>query len=111
MKHLLFSYGTLQSEDVQLDNYGRRLKGEKDRLYRYRISMIEIRDEKVLASSKQQFHPIAEPTGNVQDFIAGTVFEITEVELQRSDEYEVNDYKRVKEELASGKEAWVYIKA
>jgi len=30
--HLLFSYGTLQLEKVQLENYGRLLKGERDKL-------------------------------------------------------------------------------
>jgi len=35
--HLLFSYGTLQLENVQLENYGRTLRGERDRLIGYKI--------------------------------------------------------------------------
>lgn len=111
MNHLLFSYGTLQSERVQLDNYGRKLEGHKDQLPGYRLEQVEIKDERVLSSSGEKFHPIAVPSNNDANFIEGTVFEITEAELQQSDAYEVDDYKRVKVKLSSGKEAWVYIKA
>ena len=38
----LFSYGTLQSEAVQLATFGRRLEGKADRLIGYRVSMIPI---------------------------------------------------------------------
>ncbi len=45
------------------------------------------------------------------DNIKGTVFEITEEELQLADKYEPANYKRVKAVLESGKEAWIYIAA
>jgi hypothetical protein len=35
--HLLFSYGTLKLEKVQLENYGRILTGTPDRLNGYKI--------------------------------------------------------------------------
>ncbi len=33
----LFSYGTLQSESVQLETFGRKLEGEPDTLPGYRL--------------------------------------------------------------------------
>ncbi|WP_195715212.1 hypothetical protein [Ancylomarina sp. 16SWW S1-10-2] len=41
-KHLLFSYGTLQLEKVQIENYGHLLKGEKDSLLNYKLDKLEI---------------------------------------------------------------------
>ena len=38
----------------------------------------------------------------------GMVFDLTETELHKADEYEVDDYVRVKIQLTSGIEAWVY---
>ena len=109
MKHNLFSYGTLQLEKVQLESFGRRLKGDKDVLHGYKLSYVEIKDESVLSKSEQKYHPIAIKTNNAKDTIEGTVFEITELELHQADNYEVDDYMRVKETLKSGKEAWVYV--
>ena len=39
------------------------------------------------------------------------VFEITDDELARADEYEVREYSRITVELASGRQAWVYVDA
>jgi hypothetical protein len=44
----LFSYGTLQKEQVQLETFGRILQGEKDTLLGYQLDMIEITDPEVL---------------------------------------------------------------
>ena len=38
---LLFSYGTLQQENVQLANFGRRLTGVSDTLVNYKIGKIK----------------------------------------------------------------------
>ncbi len=108
---LLFSYGTLQKEKVQLDSFGRLLHGEKDTLPGYRIEMLRITDEAVLASSQQAYHPIAISSEDPYDSLQGMVFEITEEELLAADRYEVSDYTRVAVTLASGKEAWVYVQA
>lgn len=106
---LLFSYGTLQLEKVQLSSFGRLLNGQQDALTGYKLSQVEITDEAVLAQSEQRFHPVAIPSGNIDDKVSGVVFEITYDELLRADEYEVDDYARVLATLASGKKAWVYI--
>ena len=62
MTHLLFSYGTLQFEKVQLESFGRILKGSKDSLPGYKLENLKITDKDVLSKSAQQYHPIAIPT-------------------------------------------------
>ena len=105
----LFSYGTLQQENVQLENYGRILEGSDDILEKYCLQQIEINNESVLRTSKKQFHPIIYFSGNKKDEISGKVFKITLDEIIRTDDYELNDYKRVKVNLKSGIKSWVYI--
>ena len=108
---LLFSYGTLQQESVQLSTFGRPLGGEHDAMIGYRLDMVEITDPEVLRASGQKFHPIVSPTGMPADEVAGQVFRITPAELAAADDYEVSDYKRVLAPLKSGKKAWVYVRA
>mgnify|MGYP001110795590 CR=1 FL=1 len=110
MTELLFSYGTLQQEGVQVAQFGRRLTGTPDALVGFRQAMVEITDPDVLAKSAKRFHPIVMP-GGANDRVAGTVFEITAEELAAADSYEVADYRRVAAALASGRTAWVYVKA
>lgn len=109
MKHLLFSYGTLQLEKVQLENYGRLLHGAHDRIIGYKLDRIRITDKEVLRKSNQEFHPIAIRTDYLEDTVEGMVFEITDEELQKSDDYEVADYKRVLATCESGKQVWAYV--
>ena len=110
MTQLLFSYGTLQLEKVQKDTYGRLLNGIPDILEGYKIEQLEITDKDVLSKSRQKYHPIAVKTGNKNDRIKGVIFEITDEELQQTDEYEVSDYQRISETFKSGRNAWVYVK-
>lgn len=111
MTENLFSYGTLQQENVQQDTFGRLLAGHQTILAGYKLSWVEITDEKVLASSGVNQHPIISFTGDTNDAIEGTVFKITADELKQADEYEVDDYKRISVKLQSGENAWVYINA
>ena len=108
---LLFSYDTLQNVEVQLETFRRELVGHDDALLGYQLEMVEIKDEAVVALSGETHHPIAiETYGNI-DEIPGMVFEISADELNHSDQYEVNDYKRIFGNLKSGKKAWVYVSA
>ena len=107
---LLFSYGTLQQENVQLSSFGRRLQGSPDSMPGWRRGEIEITDLEVIRASGKRFHPIVEPSGDAADQVAGTVFRITEAELAAADAYEVSDYKRIQVRLTSGLEAWVYVR-
>ena len=75
---LLFSYGTLQQDDVQLATFGRLLYGQHDELPRFEPSVVRIED----------------------------------AELAAADRYErLAAYTRVNAVLASGKSAWVYVRA
>src|SRR3984957_20512710 len=107
----LFSYGTLQQEDVQRATFGRRLSGVSDALVGYRQFMVAIQDPEVVRTSGKTHHPIVAFTGKREDCAPGTVFEITDAELAHADAYEVAAYVRVKAPLASGLEAWVYVDA
>jgi len=106
---LLFSYGTLQTEPVQLDTFGRRLDGNPDQLPGYTLTMIRIQKPEVAALIGATHTRNAHRTAIESDVIEGTVFRVTREELERSDEYEkLADYERVRVELKSGLEAWVY---
>jgi gamma-glutamylcyclotransferase (GGCT)/AIG2-like uncharacterized protein YtfP len=107
----LFSYGTLQQENVQLKTFGRRLQGEPDELPGVRLDLLKIEDPEVVATSGKTHHPILRFDGNPANRIAGTVFQVSESELADADRYEVAAYRRVEVALASGKRASVYVDA
>lgn len=108
---LLFSYGTLQLESVQLASFGRLLAGNRDAMPGFKKTFVEITDPDVLAKSGERFHPIVVPTDDLDEKVDGMVFEMTAAELAAADRYEVSDYKRVEVVLCSGLKAWVYVKA
>jgi gamma-glutamylcyclotransferase (GGCT)/AIG2-like uncharacterized protein YtfP len=108
---LLFSYGTLQQPNVQLTTFGRLLTGRPDSIIGYTQSMLAIDDAEVVKTSGQTHHPIVQYTGSHDSQVLGTVFEITQAELEQADRYEVGAYKRVAARLASGESAWVYVDA
>jgi gamma-glutamylcyclotransferase (GGCT)/AIG2-like uncharacterized protein YtfP len=108
---LLFSYGTLQQENVQIANFGRKLVGTKDSLPLYSLEQLRITDQRVLRESGKEFHPILQYTGKPSDEVVGTVFELTADEIARADDYEVDDYQRVKAKLKSGRSCWIYAAA
>jgi hypothetical protein len=107
---LLFSYGTLQQEDVQLSTFGRRLAGQRDELPKFEPSFVTIDDPHVVATTGKTHHANAAFNGNGDSRVSGIVFEITDAELASVDEYEVAFlYTRVAAMLASGRQAWVYV--
>ena len=108
---LLFSYGTLQQENVQLATFGRRLHGHADQLVGFEQSLVEIEDPEVVATSGKTHHPIVKYSGSSDSRVEGTAFEITDAELEQADRYEVAAYSRVTATLASGRQAWVYVDA
>jgi gamma-glutamylcyclotransferase (GGCT)/AIG2-like uncharacterized protein YtfP len=106
----LFSYGTLQTEAVQLATFGRKLVGEPDTLLGYRQTLLMIQDPSIVATSGAKYHLNVQFTGRDSDFVVGTIFKVTKKELERADIYEVAaDYKRVSVQLKSGTRAWVYV--
>ena len=106
---LLFAYGTLQTEPVQLATFGRTLDGTPDTLNRYRLQTIRIEDEDFVAASGTADHRNLEFTGNPSHVVQVTVFKLTPPELELSDAYEPSGYKRVLVQTKSGLNAWVYL--
>jgi hypothetical protein len=92
----LFSYGTLQTEAVQLATFGRRLEAKPDTLAGYSLTMIRIENQNFMALSGTAYHR------NIQ-------FTVTKKELEQADAYEPADYKRTLVQLKSGINAWVYV--
>jgi gamma-glutamylcyclotransferase (GGCT)/AIG2-like uncharacterized protein YtfP len=109
MKENLFSYGTLQKNEVQLKLFGRLLNGARDILKGCKLSLVEITDESFLAKGEEKFQRTLVPSENETDFVEGMAFEMTEEELLLADKYEPDNYERKKVALLSGKEAWVYV--
>ncbi|SMN01369.1 hypothetical protein SPONN_2458 [uncultured Candidatus Thioglobus sp.] len=105
----LFSYGTLQNTTVQIETFGRELTGYSDQLLGYKLEIVKIQDDNVVALSGESHHPIA--VASESDSISGKVFEITAEELAQSDKYEVDAYQRVLAKMKSGTPAWVYVSA
>jgi gamma-glutamylcyclotransferase (GGCT)/AIG2-like uncharacterized protein YtfP len=107
---LLFSYGTLQHEDVQLATFGRPLKGSRDELVGFEQQTVMIEDPKVVALFGRVHHANVVAHGRKESRVPGTVFEVTDAELAAADEYErPTAYQRIIAPLASGKQAWVYV--
>jgi hypothetical protein len=108
---LLFSYGTLQREDVQLSAFGRRLQGTPDALVGFEASSVPIADPRAAAAAGRTHHDNVTFTGG-DSRVSGTVYEVTDAELVAADEYErPAAYHRMLVRLASGRPAWVYIHA
>jgi len=108
---LLFSYGTLRDEQVQLDLFGRILAGRKDDLLGYEQALVRIADPMFASTSGKALHSILRPAPSVESAVSGTAFEITDAELERADNYEPAEYRRVIANLTSGRQAWVYVDA
>jgi gamma-glutamyl AIG2-like cyclotransferase len=106
---LLFSYGTLQDDDIQLSTFGRRLQGRSDELVGVEPSSVPINDPEVVAASGKTHYANVVFDGGTEGRVKGTVFEITDAELAAADGYEnPAGYLRVSVTLASGRRAWVY---
>ena len=108
---LLFSYGTLQLETVQMALFGRPLVGTADVLPGFRETLLAIDDEATVRMSGKTHHAMAEFSGDPSDAIRGTAFELTSEEVESADKYEVAAYKRVAVMLGSGRRAWAYVDA
>lgn len=109
---LIFSYGSLQLESVQVSIYGRGLRGEPDELVGYVRTLVEVPKWHKAAASGLTHYANVEPTADSGSRIAGTVLELTEVQLAVTDAYEQDaEYIRVTADLASGQSAWVYVSA
>jgi gamma-glutamylcyclotransferase (GGCT)/AIG2-like uncharacterized protein YtfP len=108
---LLFSYGTLQQQDVQQATFGRVLKGSGDELPQYEPSRVPVTDTRLL-SRGQTHHANVTFNGRNDSRVRGSVYEVSEAELAAADEFERPfAYARTAVTLASNKQAWVYVHA
>ena len=105
---LLFSYGTLQQESVQLATFGRGLHGRRDELVGFALSTQRVDDPAFVATSGKADHAIVRFTGRRADRVAGTVLEVTDEELAMADAYEPAGWERLPGTVASGAQVWVY---
>ena len=106
---LLFSYGSLREENVQLSTFGKRLAGQRDELVGFEPSVVRIEDPQVAAALGKTHHANVTFNGSDESRVPGMVFEISDAELVRVVAYEAAfSYARVAATLASGKRAWVY---
>lgn len=109
-RQAVFSYGSLQRSDVQLDTFGRVVDGEEDALPGHRLEWSDV-DHHAVRIPGTHAHPVLRVTGDPHDRVFGRVLELSAAELEAADEYEVALYRRVSVLLASGRRAWVYVSA
>src|SRR5690242_13810373 len=108
---LLFAYGTLQKRNVQIASFGRELAGRDDALPGFTRHTVPILDPQAAAWVGESSYFNVEPSSRPEDFVPGTVYEITEQELAAADKYEEDaEYRRILVTLQSGDEAWVYLR-
>ena len=74
----LFSYGTLQFKNVQLDTFGRILNGTKEKLLGYKTKRLKITDDSVINSSHTDNHQLH---NYLQVIIHHVLFQITALQL------------------------------
>jgi gamma-glutamylcyclotransferase (GGCT)/AIG2-like uncharacterized protein YtfP len=110
MMENLFSYGTLQSKEVQQELFGRSPEAHADCLAGYKKESIKIKLDSNSNSRSVEEHVAIIYSGNDLDIIEGLVLSVSLNELEITDEYETNDYKRIQVTLQSGKASWVYVK-
>jgi gamma-glutamylcyclotransferase (GGCT)/AIG2-like uncharacterized protein YtfP len=107
---LLFSYGTLQDPAVQLATFARLLQGHRDTLVGFRRTRVAITRPARIAQTGRTHDDNASYTGNAEECVDGTLFEVSDEELAAADVYERDaEYVRVRASVASGRESWVYV--
>ncbi len=95
----LFTYGTLQEEDVQKMIFSRTLNGSRDSLRSHTVS------EKMVGG----LYPTIRQSEDPNHMVEGFVYVISEEELILADAYEGEAYERKNVTLESGVNAWVYL--
>lgn len=102
----IFSYGTLQSKEIQMQVFNKLLTGTPDQLQGYKIKDLQIEEEFGIED-----YFVATPSENPSDKVNGIVFTISDQDLAKADQFESNAYKRIQITLKSGTTAWIYIES
>src|SRR5262245_14000826 len=108
---LLFSYGALNSAELQLQAFGRVIDGEVDHLPGYTADYTEIEDTRFADLTGLTVHPMLRRTGNPMDKVFGRLLPLTEQELDALDQFQVSLFRRASVVLGSGRTAWIYVPA
>ena len=94
----IFTYGTLQDHEIQLQCVGRTLgTGSPDTLRGYTMAKIK--------GIHRSYNIIQPRSGSTVD---GVVYEVTAEELAKIDTYEGDAYMRVSATLMSNTRVWIY---
>ena len=96
---------------MQESLFGRILVGTKEELPGYKVEKLKITDQGVIEKSGTDIHPMLVRTREPADVVSGMVLELTQAELEKADEYEVDDYRRTLATIRSGTRAWIYCSA
>lgn len=99
----LFSYGTLQSKEIQMRIFNKLLTGAPDQLHGHKLKDLQIEEEFGMTD-----YLVAVPSETPSEIIQGIVFNISSADLTKVDLFESNSYKRVQVTLNSGIVAWIY---
>jgi gamma-glutamylcyclotransferase (GGCT)/AIG2-like uncharacterized protein YtfP len=100
----IFSYGTLQSKEIQMQVFNKLLTGKPDQLTGYKLKDLQIEEEFGIED-----YFVAAPSENPSDAVDGIVYSISTSDLAKADQFESNAYKRVEITLKSGTVAWIYV--
>lgn len=107
--HILFSFGTLMDERVQIALFGQAVPTRPASLAGYTTRPLPITDPAVIAASGLDVHLILER--RLGAAVEGAVLHLTDQDLAAADAYEVDDYARRRVVLTSGESAWAYLDA
>jgi gamma-glutamylcyclotransferase (GGCT)/AIG2-like uncharacterized protein YtfP len=106
---LVFSYGSLREEAVQIAIFGRVVRIEPDELIDSVRTLVAVpKSHKAAAAGLTHYANVEDAPGSGSR-VPGVVLELTEPQIAVCDAYEKDaDYVRVPAILASGRRAWVY---
>jgi hypothetical protein len=82
---------------------------QPDALVGYKKERIKIKVEMAVDLSREEEDVVISYSGNDSEVVDDVVLSVTQ-ELEKADDYETEDYKRINATLRSGKSAWVYVK-
>ena len=104
-EHYLFSYGTLQDEEIQMELYGTVLLGIEDAIKGFVLKSITLTDQ----FGNKKDYLIGDYSGRKDDIVKGIVYSISEGQLALTDFYEGPSYKRISVVSENGRECWLYV--
>ena len=91
--------------------FGRLVDGAPDALVGFTLATVTIQDPVAIERSGMAVHAIVDSSADPAERVPGVVLSLSEAELAIADTYEDAAYKRVSTRLASGREAFVYVRA